>query len=364
MGLGASRTSGPSGSGSTGNVAGAARTPTATSKQDTPPPSPRSNPVQAPTSRTSSKPTPIDPSLTMPLSPFSGINMAVSPSNPVPTGTERIPTVFNWAHGGKSVFVTGTWNNWKDMIPLRRSEHDFTAILELPPGLHQYKFIVDGKWRHAPEQPVAADSKGNLNNCMEVKEFRLERKSLKEKGSPPGSYSQEIPEGLKPSSNALDELFDDNDFIVASPPRHSANHSNSKKVEEPPTLPPHLFGKRAVLNTTTTEDPTVLPLPNHVMLNHLYFKQYEDSNMADILILGTTQRYKEKFVTTVFYMPKPEPQKDSPSTSTHETPPTTSISTTATTTTTATPTITTTTTAATITTGELKSSPSPLQMYG
>jgi hypothetical protein len=45
-----------------------------------------------------------------------------------------------------------------------------------------------------------------------------------------------------------------------------------------------------------TDDPTVLPLPNHVMLNHLYFKKHEDDDKRDILILGTTQRYKVRAV--------------------------------------------------------------------
>jgi hypothetical protein len=31
----------------------------------------------------------------------------------------------------------GTWNNWQGVIPLNRSEHDFTAIIDLPPGVHQ-----------------------------------------------------------------------------------------------------------------------------------------------------------------------------------------------------------------------------------
>jgi len=65
----------------------------------------------------------------------------VSPSNGfVPTGGELIPTVFTWAHGGKQVAVTGTWCSWKEVSPLKRSTSDFTTILELPPGVHQYPF--------------------------------------------------------------------------------------------------------------------------------------------------------------------------------------------------------------------------------
>jgi len=33
----------------------------------------------------------------------------------------------------------------------------FGAYLCFRAGVHQYKFIVDGKWRHATDQPIAAD---------------------------------------------------------------------------------------------------------------------------------------------------------------------------------------------------------------
>lgn|SRR3990167_3337333 len=82
---------------------------------------------------------------------------------------ELVPTVFKWKQGGEEVYVTGTFNCWKEKIPLQRSTKDFTTIQYLPTGVHQYKFIVDGKWRHAPDQPMAADLDGVLNNCMEVR---------------------------------------------------------------------------------------------------------------------------------------------------------------------------------------------------
>ncbi|KAL6043167.1 galactose metabolism-related protein [Balamuthia mandrillaris] len=88
-------------------------------------------------------------------------------------------------------------------------------------------------------------------------------------------------------------------------------------LKEPPTLPPHLL--KAVLNHQMEEDPTVLPLPHHVMLNHLYFKEYdsEDEDMDDACVVGTTYRYRQKFVTTVFYRPatlRPRAAKPSPPT--------------------------------------------------
>ena len=54
----------------------------------------------------------------------------------------------------------------------------------------------------------------------------------------------------------------------------------------------------------------MLPLPNHVMLNHLYQRDYDgNDDLKDVMILGTTVRYRDKFVTTVFYRPKPKTRK-------------------------------------------------------
>eukprot|EP01102_Stenamoeba_stenopodia_P012753 TRINITY_DN4056_c0_g1_i1.p1 TRINITY_DN4056_c0_g1~~TRINITY_DN4056_c0_g1_i1.p1 ORF type:complete len:262 (-),score=62.72 TRINITY_DN4056_c0_g1_i1:123-908(-) len=189
---------------------------------------------------------------------------------------DEVPTVITWKGGGKEVFITGSFNGWKEKIPLSKSEHDFTIIQNLPPGVHQYKFIVDGKWRHATDQPIATDVAGNINNCIEVRRETDELQTRVLSSSPPGEYSQNTPE---------------EDY-----------------AKEPPAIPPYLL--RALLNTApSTDDPAVLPLPHHVMINHLYSLYSVDpkNKPQDYRILGTTSRYKAKFVTTVFYKPLSEP---------------------------------------------------------
>jgi 5'-AMP-activated protein kinase regulatory beta subunit len=165
------------------------------------------------------------------------------------------------------VYVTGSFNNWKEKIPLAKSEKDFFLIQNLPPGVHQYKFIVDGKWRHAPDQPIAADVHGNINNCMEVK---IPSKTRNEPSTPPGSYTQTC--------------------------------SEEDYYKDPPNIPPHLL--RALLNTSPcSEDPAALPLPHHVMINHLYSMSSTFADGSKVAIMGATYRYQAKYVTTVFYKP-------------------------------------------------------------
>ena len=91
------------------------------------------------------------------------------------------------------------------------------------------------------------------------------------------------------------------DAHTASPPGNYTQELTAEDFgKEPPVLPPHL--ERAFLNIApTSEDSTVLPLPHHVVINHIYSRQQDD-----LLILGATHRYNNRFITTVFYKPKDE----------------------------------------------------------
>lgn len=64
--------------------------------------------------------------------------------------TAVLPTVFKWDGGGRQVYISGTFSEWKT-IPMVRSHGDFVTIIDLPEGIHQYKFCVDGEWRHDPK---------------------------------------------------------------------------------------------------------------------------------------------------------------------------------------------------------------------
>eukprot|EP01117_Protostelium_nocturnum_P019180 TRINITY_DN8246_c0_g1_i1.p1 TRINITY_DN8246_c0_g1~~TRINITY_DN8246_c0_g1_i1.p1 ORF type:complete len:308 (+),score=127.81 TRINITY_DN8246_c0_g1_i1:374-1297(+) len=203
---------------------------------------------------------------------------------------KALPTVFSWKHGGKSIYLSGSFNKWKERIPMQESHGDFTVIQTLPPGVYYYRFIVDGKWQTDPGLPMVTDANGEVNNIIEIKNQKQDSSSLLHGGNvnntPPGSYGQEEKLPLPPPK----------------PTSKGGSNSQTPSNNSPPSLPPHLL--RALLNTSPPSklDPSLLPLPHHVMLNHFYsLPRPED----DIVILGVTQRYKTKFVTTVFYKPLP-----------------------------------------------------------
>ncbi|XP_017066220.1 5'-AMP-activated protein kinase subunit beta-1 [Drosophila eugracilis] len=186
-----------------------------------------------------------------------------------------LPTVLRWDGGGKNVTISGTFSNWKP-ITMVRSHQNFVTIIDLPEGDHQYKFCVDGEWKHDPKLKSVENDEGQRNNLVSVRESDFEVFQALAKDSEnvtnyaEKEYSQEVPQA-KPW----------------------------EKVSGPPVLPPHLL--QVILNKDTplSCEPTLLPEPNHVMLNHLYALSIKDG----VMVLSATHRYRKKYVTTLLYKP-------------------------------------------------------------
>ncbi|MCI07282.1 SNF1-related protein kinase regulatory subunit beta-2-like [Trifolium medium] len=53
-------------------------------------------------------------------------------------------------------------------MPLQRSGKDFTIMKVLPSGVYQFRFIVDGRWRYAPDLPWAKDDAANTYNILDL----------------------------------------------------------------------------------------------------------------------------------------------------------------------------------------------------
>jgi len=112
-------------------------------------------------------------------------------------GQETVPILFIWPFGGDHVFLTGSFNNWSFKIlmdkhvassslhkesglpsqssdALPTSQSQFMLLLDLVPGTYEYRFIVDGKWRHCPDCPTVTSLQGLVNNLIEVRRPSVE----------------------------------------------------------------------------------------------------------------------------------------------------------------------------------------------
>ncbi|KAH7573587.1 hypothetical protein JRO89_XS03G0176900 [Xanthoceras sorbifolium] len=84
-------------------------------------------------------------------------------------GTVLIPMRFVWPYGGRSVFLSGSFNRWSELLPMSPVEGCptvFQIIWSISPGYHQYKFCVDGEWRHDEHQPYTSSEYGIVNTVL------------------------------------------------------------------------------------------------------------------------------------------------------------------------------------------------------
>lgn len=211
------------------------------------------------------------------------------------------PVVFRWHHKGRErvpreVLLHGSWDDRTVRLvpdgepanasnperaprrPVAASDEEtiFITIIDLPPGTYSYDFTVDGKVCLAPDQPIV-----NSRNSITVVPSESYSKPLSSNNDEEG-WGQEIPD--------LSE-----NPAAPSPQKTPARKSRN---QGPVELPAHL--ERALLNSQpVADDPSMLPLPHHVMLNHLYSRP----SLYNTYILGLTVRHRENFVTVVLYKP-------------------------------------------------------------
>jgi 1,4-alpha-glucan branching enzyme len=67
--------------------------------------------------------------------------------------TDKTETFRFTAADALSVMLVGDFTHWQsNPIPMRKSADGvWTASVELAPGTHTYRFIVDSEWRDDPE---------------------------------------------------------------------------------------------------------------------------------------------------------------------------------------------------------------------
>lgn len=76
------------------------------------------------------------------------------------------------APSAEKVFLAGSFNDWSaDVKPMAREGDEFVATVELKPGEHQYKFVVNGKdWKEDPLNPETVDNGlGGKNSVIYLK---------------------------------------------------------------------------------------------------------------------------------------------------------------------------------------------------
>ena len=271
-----------------------------------------------------------------------------------------VPVDITWQQGGEKVYVTGSFTGWRKMIglvPVPGQPGLLHVKLQLPPGTHRFRFIVDNELRFSDYLPTATDQMGNFVNYLEVPAPRIavatgyqpgvqgeqaiistqltqqqqqqQQNQLMETGTVPRSehsrialeienepddmgngfsrFREEVP--LKPHleyTQDIPAVFTDPTvmeqyYLTLDQQRN--NHHNMAWLT-PPQLPPHL--ENVILNSYSNSEEQggennsgALPIPNHVILNHLATSSIKHNTLCVASII----RYRRKYVTQILYAP-------------------------------------------------------------
>ncbi|XP_062225492.1 sucrose nonfermenting 4-like protein isoform X5 [Phragmites australis] len=70
---------------------------------------------------------------------------------------------FSWPYGGRRASFCGSFTGWTE-CPMGLVGAEFQVVFDLPPGVYQYRFLVDGIWRCDETKPCVRDEYGVISN--------------------------------------------------------------------------------------------------------------------------------------------------------------------------------------------------------
>ena len=88
----------------------------------------------------------------------------------------RVVSFSRQAEGATQVSLAGTFNDWNpEATPMTQDSAGYwTAALEVAPGSHEYRYIVDGQWSNELECMVHESCPNCIPNSYGSKNQKLE----------------------------------------------------------------------------------------------------------------------------------------------------------------------------------------------
>lgn len=129
------------------------------------------------------------------------------PQSPVVHGTYEaheepeeevmVKTEFVWADGAEhDVKLSGAWNGWMPVQMYHEGGGMWSVVTPVPAGTHEFKFVVDGEWKHSTRHPTVGEDEETMNN---IRVIRGPPKTKSTTQSTPESTDTPAPPAATPS---------------------------------------------------------------------------------------------------------------------------------------------------------------------
>ncbi|KAK7195857.1 SNF1-related protein kinase regulatory subunit beta [Novymonas esmeraldas] len=222
----------------------------------------------------------------------------------------------------RPVYVAVEAMNWQP-LPMTPSADSFYALLELPAGNHNYRFLVNGMEVVDSTQPLAPS---RAPSDLPVTPQQLVGVPVTQPLPKPNPARDGMPANTICLNDVLLATKEDDDIMDNGEGWGQEPIMFEESRKYPPIVPLHLRytplntpptlvrcsrdGRLAVMDRslehTSRMPPEHLPLPLSVTINHVYFQRREDH-----AVMGVTTRYCNKYTTVVYYSHLPTNPVDS-----------------------------------------------------
>lgn len=81
-----------------------------------------------------------------------------------------VKTEFVWADGAEhDVKLSGAWNGWMPVQMYHEGGGMWSVVTPVPAGTHEFKFVVDGEWKHSTRHPTVGEDEETMNNIRVIR---------------------------------------------------------------------------------------------------------------------------------------------------------------------------------------------------
>lgn len=104
---------------------------------------------------------------------MSGTSDKATDQETVASQEKKVSVKFEYKLKANKVLMTGSFLNWNTFIEMNKNSRTgfFEFNINLPRGIYQFKFTVDGSWTISNCYHTIRDSNDNLNNQIDTTNF-------------------------------------------------------------------------------------------------------------------------------------------------------------------------------------------------
>ena len=219
----------------------------------------------------------------------------------------KIKFKFEWKEGGSNVEMSGSFlDNWKKKEKLEKNPNTgfFEVNLDIPKGIHQFKFIVDGKWMYSSNYSTFND-KNNTNNIIDTTNYT--NNNITRENTSSTNVQKKKKKNKDTDYNCIFLKASEVNSEAPGIPHHyiscfDINNQTKQENLKSSFQNKLVFDKRkTIIENNTFKDIITI---SHDKISHICYNiGNENSDQDKFIRTAITHIIKHKFLTIIYYTP-------------------------------------------------------------